>query len=470
MKPISLEDVCKAVKGKFVCGGERKNVVVINGVTTDSRKAKDGCLFVPLKGENFDGHDFIASAFENGASCVITEREEDYSFDMPVIYVNSTHQALKDLAEYYMSLFKIPVVAITGSSGKTTTKDMVASVLAQKFNVLKTDGNFNNEIGLPLTVFNIDENTQCAVLEMGMNQFGEIHNLSKIACPDVCLITNIGVAHILNLGSREGILKAKSEIFDFMKQNGTAVLCGDDDMLITLNDKLDNIIYYGLSSNEGKNKAYATDIKENGFIGVSFVCNYKCSSFSVNLNAMGKHMVSNALAAASVGFLLGLSEEQIKKGLESFAPSKMRMDVKQNKANGITVINDTYNANPESMKASLDVLAGLETESRKVCILGDMLELGNLTDQFNIELGQHIVALNTIDCVVCVGNNVKAYEAVGEGFMRSKRKGASTHHFAKQESLIENLPSILKQNDIVLVKGSRGAGLEKTVKAILEMI
>ena len=219
MKPITLKSVAQAVNGKI--SDEKYNDVVIENITTDTRKISEGDLFIPLKGENFDGHKFIEQAFEKGALCCLSA--ENTESEKAVIYVSDTRKALRDLAEYYISLFDIPVVGITGSVGKTTTKDMIASVLMQKYNVLKTEGNFNNEIGLPLTVFKITEDTQVAVLEMGMNSFGEIHNLSKIAKPDIAVITNVGVSHIENLGSREGILKAKCEIFDFMKDNGTAV-------------------------------------------------------------------------------------------------------------------------------------------------------------------------------------------------------------------------------------------------------
>ncbi|MDE6357448.1 MAG: UDP-N-acetylmuramoyl-tripeptide--D-alanyl-D-alanine ligase, partial [Eubacteriales bacterium] len=329
MKPILIEEIIKAVNGVINKNIDTTNIYIEN-VSTDTRTIKEGDLFIPIVGENFDGHNFIESAFEKGAKVCLSEK--DIETDGILIKVSNTRKALKDFAKYYRNLFNIPIVAITGSTGKTTTKDMIASVLSQKYNILKTEGNFNNEIGLPLTIFKIDDKTQVAILEMGMNHFGEIHNLSEIASPKIAIITNIGVSHIENLGSREGILRAKNEIFDYLDKNGIKILNGDDDMLIGLkNDKtLGKLKEQHFYSLENKESAYATNIKENGLKGICATINYFNKSFDVEIKFPGKHMVSNALSATIVGEKLGLSECQIKKGIETFNPSKMRMDIVEN--------------------------------------------------------------------------------------------------------------------------------------------
>ncbi len=455
---MNIKQIAHAVCGQLNLNDAPQQEINIKGVSTDSRENLEGCLFVPLKGEKFDGHNYIDMAFEKGAVCCLTEQE--IFSDKPLIKVSSTYEALKSLAEYYLGLFNendLNVVAITGSSGKTTTKDLIASVLSQKYNVKKNIGNLNNEIGLPLTVFKIDKSTQCAVLEMGMNNFGEIHNLSKIAKPNICVITNIGVAHIANLGSREGILKAKSEIFNYMKQNGIAILNAEDDLLLTLKDKLKNTIYYGFGK---ENDIYASNIKHNGLFSTQCTINYNFSnlnleSFEVNIPSPGEHMVLNALAAAAVGFCLKLSPSEIKTGIEAFSPSKMRMNIATNENRNITVINDAYNANPQSMKAAIDVLCSLQTKGRKVCIFGDMLELGQLTGELHYEVGQYALSKN-VDCVICVGQNSQTYEAV--------KNSLTSFYFENRQQLIEKLTEVILPDDVVLVKGSRGAGLEQIVQ------
>ena len=463
MRPIPISDVVKAVSGTVL-----HNVDIfgakIYGVTIDSRKDTFSGLFIPLKGERNDGHDFITQAFKNGAVCSFTEYESD---DIPgkiLIKVDSTNEALKRLAEYYMTLFSIPVVAITGSSGKTTTKELIASVLAMKYKVLKTEGNFNNEIGLPLTVFGIDDSTECAVLEMGMNHAGEIHNLSKIGKPDICIITNIGVAHIMNLGSREGILKAKSEIFDYMKPNGLAVLNGGDTMLAAVKPRLKNVVTFGFGD---ENEVYADDVVSKGLDGVSFVLKSEGVSSPINMKTFGKHAVLNALAAALVGLKLEVPIADIKKSLEEFDPPAMRSSVIKGLDNKLTIINDAYNANPDSVCAAIDVLA--EVKGIRACVLGDMGELGDFSESMHKEVGEH-VAKACIERVVCVGDDDKAgkiYEAVS--LVYREYFDRFVYYFATQDEMLEKLSNIICEGDTVWVKASRSAGLEKTVAALSDM-
>ena len=463
MKPILVDDVVKAVSGTILHDVDIINAKIY-GVTIDSRKNVMNSLFVPLKGERVDGHDFIKQAFEAGAICSLTERDAENISGKIIIKVDNASEALKNLAEYYRGLFSMPIVAITGSSGKTTTKELIASVLSKKYKVLKTEGNYNNEIGLPLTVFNIDDSTECVVLEMGMNHAGEIHNLSKIGRPDICIITNIGVAHIMNLGSREGILKAKSEIFDYMNPNGLAILNGGDNLLKQVKPRLKNVITFGF---ENTDEVYADDVVSKGLNGVDFTLKSGSISAAIHMKTFGKHAVLNALVAAAVGLRLRVDISDIKEALEAFDPPKMRSSVIKDLDNKLTVVNDAYNANPDSMCAAIDVLS--EVKGTRVCILGDMAELGNFSESMHKEVGEY-AAKASIEHVICVGDSNQAgkmYEAVHIEY--SKHRGKNVYYFANQDEMIENLPEIIKEGDIVWVKASRSSGLEKTVEALTHM-
>ncbi len=454
MKPIFIEDVIKAVNGCINNNIDTENIFITN-ISTDTRNIKKGDLFIPIIGENFDGHNFIDIAFEKGAIACLSQK--NIVSDNLLINVKDTKEALKDLAMYYRGLFNIPVIALTGSAGKTTTKDMLASCLSVRYNTLKTQGNFNNEIGLPLTVFNIEKDTEVVVLEMGMNHFGEISALSKIAKPDIALITNVGVSHIENLGSREGILRAKYEIFEYLKPNGIKILNGDDDMLSTLQEDKTNCYFYSVDK---KLDAYATNIQEKGIDGIEATINYFDKSFDVKLQIPGKHIISNALAVTLVCHTLGLTENEIKKGLEDFTPtSKMRMDII--KTDEYTVINDVYNANPNSMKATLDVLA--TTEGRKVAILGDMFELGSYTNDMHYDVGLYATE-KEIDELIFIGEH--SYYML-EGAKSNKNSKSNINYFKTQDDFIKNLDRLLKKGDVILIKASRGMKLENTVDKIL---
>ncbi len=454
MKHIFIEDVIKAVDG-YINQNINTDNIFIQGVSTDTRTIKKGDLFIPIIGENFDGHSFIDMAFEKGAVACLSQKK--ISSKHLVINVFDTKEALKNLAMYYRSLFNIPVVAVTGSSGKTTTKDMIASCLSTKYNTLKTQGNFNNEIGLPLTIFNIENDTDVVVLEMGMNHFGEISALSKIAKPDIALITNIGLAHIENLGNQEGILRAKYEIFDYLKPNGIKILNGDDKLLSTLKEENDKIKVYFYSIDKNID-AYATNIKQKGIDGISATINSLGSSFNVDLKIPGIHMISNALSATLICKSLGLKDNEIKKGLETFKPSKMRMDII--KTNKYTIINDTYNANPTSMKATLDILS--TTKGRKVAILGDMLELGNYSKDMHYDVGKYAIK-KEIDELIFIGSD--SYYML-EGAKSLKTNKSSINYFKTQDEFIKNIDRLLNQGDVILVKASRGMKLENTVDEI----
>lgn len=456
MKALGLKEIAQAVKGKCLfLESELADSAVIR-VTTDTRTIQKGDLFVPIKGEKFDGHDFLSQAFEKGAICCLSEVEKECLG--PIILVENTREALRDLAEYYRSLFKIPVVGVTGSVGKTTTKDLIASVLSQKFCVLKTDGNFNNEIGLPLTVFQLEEKYEVAIFEMGMNHFGEIHNLSKIVKPDFGVISNIGVSHIENLGSREGIFKAKSEIFDYSPLNGTAILNGDDDLLPLLKNKLEQeIIFFGTGE---ENEIHCTNAVQKGLEGVQADICTPIGRFGVFIPVPGNHMVLNAMAATAVGLKLGLELSAIQKGIEAFVPTKMRMAIIKT-AGGLTIIDDAYNANPVSMKASIDVLAG--SRGKTTAILGDMFELGEFSDEMHYDVGKY-AAQKKIDTIICIG---LASQAMCHAALDCGHR--NVFYFSTQKQFLETGIQNLEAGSTILVKASRGMHFEKTIEKLNEV-
>lgn len=442
MVPFKLNAALKACGGKYY-GDESLLESDVIGVTIDSRAAASGFLFVPVKGGRFDGHDYIPAAREAGALCVITEKP---LVDTPYILVESSIGALQSIAEYYRSLFSIPVVGITGSVGKTTTKELIARVLAEKYNVLKNEGNLNNQTGVPITVFRLAPQHEAAVIEMGTNHFGEIRSLAKIARPGICVLTNIGEAHLEFLGSKEGILKAKSEMLEYIEPGGFVVINGDDRYLATLIEKYPDAITYGLG--EG-NKVRAKDVVDLGLDGCRFTACFEGRETEITVPAPGAHMVLNALAALATGRLLGVESESIKQGIARFCPTSGRMDVID--TGSIKILSDAYNANPTSMAASICVAAN--AGGRCVCILGDMFELGENEIEYHRETGRR-AAEEGADLLVCTGRLSKH---IYEG---AKEAGARALHFPDKETMMKELPKLIKKGDTVLVKASRGMRLE----------
>ncbi len=448
MKAISINDIIKATKGTIINCDNNK---IITSITTDSRKIEKGCLFIPIIGQNFDGHDFIEQAFEKGAICCLSSKKDNYSKN--IIYVKDTKKALGDIARFYRGLFDVKICAITGSVGKTTTKDIIASVLSQKYKTLKTQGNFNNDIGLPLTIFNINEEHEAVVLEMGMNNFGEISYLTNIAKPDVAVITNVGVSHIENLGSREGILKAKCEIFEGLKS--TAILNADDDMLINIKNDPNfirfNKIWFGTNDS---NDFYVDNIIDNGIEGISCTIHNCDKYFDVNMSTPGKHMVLNALAAAAVGTVFGVEAKDIKKGIECFLPTGMRMEISKIPEYEITLINDSYNANPVSTMASIDVLA--KSNGLKTAILGDMFELGSFAPTLHYNVGKY-AAKNKIDNIICIGElSLNMYK----GAMSVKDNGV--YYYNNIEEFFKAIEyNMFLKGQTVLIKASHGMAFSR---------
>ena len=453
MKNMSLEKIAQACGGVYH-GSEEMKQSIVESITTDSRQAAKGCLFVAIPGERVDGHDFIPSVFEKGALAVLSEKELENPAG-PYIQVASSLEAVKGIAEYYRQQLDIKVVGITGSVGKTSTKEVIASVLAQKYNVLKTLGNFNNELGLPLTVFRLRDEHQIAVLEMGISHFGEMHRLAKVARPDICVITNIGQCHLEFLKDRDGILRAKTEIFDFLKEDGCIILNGDDDKLDTIEEvKGIKPIFFGV---EGQKPVYADEIESQGFRGISCRIHTPQGEFTALIPIPGRHMVYNALAGTAVGCTYGLTLEQIKQGIETLQSVSGRFHIIE--TGRYTVVDDCYNANPVSMKASLDVLK--EAKGRKVAVLGDMGELGTDEAALHAEVGTHAGTCG-IDALYCAG---PLCEHLAKAAKEADPK-LEIRHFADRESLMAELPKLLQDGDQILVKASHFMEYGKIVEML----
>lgn len=456
MKAMSLKEIAAACGGHYY-GDESKLNKKVCGVAIDSRKIEEGYLFIPIKGARVDGHTFISQVMEKGALCTLSEKPLDAEADTYIL-VDSCEQALKDLAEHYRRALGIKVVGITGSVGKTSTKEMIASVLSQKYNVLKTAGNFNNEIGLPLTIFNIREEHQVAVLEMGISDFGEMHRLAKMARPDICVITNIGLCHLENLIDRDGILKAKTEMFDFAAPDAKYILNGDDDKLITVKE-WDGCepIYFGLST---ELDAFAEDIHSLSLKGIACTICLGDNSFQVTIPIPGHHMVYNALAGALVGRELGLSSEEIKAGIKALVPVTGRNNLIETE--NFLIIDDCYNANPISTKASLDVLATADT--RTVAILGDMFELGEQEKELHYGVGQH-AAEKEIDLCICIG---ELSQETAKGAIACS--DTEVKHFNTKAEFLTQADSLLKKGDTILVKASHGMEFPEIVEKLQTLV
>lgn len=459
MEPVTIAEILSATKGRLLgehTDGER----TVTAVDTDSRDIHPGSLFVPLIGERFDGHAFIEDALAAGAAGVFTARERDrYQPGKFYIQVTSTGRALRDLARFYKQKFAIPFIGVTGSVGKTTTKDMLAAVLGVKYKVLKTAGNFNNEVGLPLTLLKLNASHQCAVLEMGMSRTGEIDYLSKIVEPDVAVITNIGDSHMEFLGSRENILKAKSEIFKSMKPDSLAILNGDDLLLRTLEETLPmEVLWCGAGA---ENPYRALDIKSDGESRTFCTLKTPRMSCDVEIPALGGHMIYPVLFAAAVGERFGLSREEICRGIADFSPTKMRMNI-LHRAGEITILDDVYNANPQSMRAAVEVLSQARGE-QKIAILGDMFELGALAPALHKGVGEYL-GKKGIDCLLAVGELAKdIYEAAREAGV------PKTIYCESKEEAMPHLEQLLQKNSTILVKASRGMAFEELVARLKEL-
>lgn len=459
MKGLSLENIASACGGTYY-GPESSAGLEITGVAIDSRKIEKGFLFVPIRGARVDGHDFIEQVMEKQALCTFSDhllKDAHY----PYILVDSTEQALKDLARYYRCQLNLKVIGITGSVGKTSTKELIASVLSQKYQVLKTEGNYNNEIGLPLTIFRLTEKDEIAVLEMGIDHFGEMHRLADIARPDVSVITNIGYAHLENLGTREGILRAKTEMFDHLQSDFCVVLNGDDDMLRTVTDVHgQKPVFFGIDSAA---PVFASHIENRGLKGTSCTIQLPAcgscpaSTIQADIPIPGKHMVYNALAGAFIGHLFGLSAQEIEAGIHALRPVSGRNHLIE--TDSLTILDDCYNANPASMRASLDVLS--LAGGHRTAVMGDMKELGEDEELLHFETGEY-AARKGIDQIICIG-------ALAENMYRGAKNiasGNTIRYYTDKDAFLNELPSIFQKGDTVLVKASNSMKFSEIVEAL----
>ena len=457
----SIEAIAKACNGVVINKG---NFDIVKQVSTDTRTLKEESLFIPIIGENFDGHMFINDAIKKGANAVLIQENKVEDSCIPnniaVIQVQDTLEALMDISKYYRKLFNIPFIGVTGSVGKTTTKDLISGVLSGKFDVHKNMGNFNNQIGLPMTLFNLESNHQISVLEMGMSSFGEILDLVNIVDPEIGVITNIGVSHIEHLGSKEGIMKAKMEIATNFGKGNYLLVNGDDEYLrkISKDDKEYEVIFYGLSS---KNDFYPSKVEDLGESGSSFTVEINGKSETFKIKQLGLHNVYNGLAAVWIGLKYNMTSEEIQRGLDNFKPSKMRLEV-INKDH-MKIINDAYNASPDSMKAALDVLDNIKC-NRKIAVLGNMFEMGSFAEEGHRSVGKHL-AKKKIDILITVGDmaNWIGLEAQKNGVNEN-----SIFNVQDNEEAIRILGKYVGESDGILVKGSRGMAMEEIVRFLQE--
>jgi len=448
LERMTLCEIAAAINGQLL---HTDGAACIDNISTDSKAADAGTLFVALKGERFDGHDFIEDFFANGGAAVLSGR----ACEGPAILVEDTRLALGDLARYYRSKFDLPVVGVTGSVGKTSTRGMIESVLSIAGETCATRGNLNNDIGLPRTLLTLERAHRFAVIEMGMNHSGEIRYLTSIARPGIAVITNIGTAHIGNLGSREAILRAKLEILEGLPPDGLAVFNGDDERLYALKGTLPyRTIYYGIHNPDCDLIASDVDCgpTESNFIvrGAAFI-----------VRAPGEHHVSNALAAIAIGLELGMPIEGIRAGVEAFRPSGMRQAIID--IAGVRVIEDCYNANADSMEAALAVLANSNIGGRKIAVLGDMLELGEFARAEHRRVGD-CAARHKIDLVVTVGEHAALIAR------QARAGGVEAISLDSNQEAVQTVLGLLKEKDTVLVKASRSGRFEEISREIQDFL
>lgn len=445
MKTLSILDICKYTRGKLIKGKADSSITKI---VIDSREATLDTLFIPIIGERFDGHSFMKNAYDNGCRNFLIDKNHTFSKEgINLVEVEDTKVAFGDISKGYKNQFNIPFIAITGSVGKTSTKDIIYSVLKEKYNTLKTIGNLNNNIGLPKTLLGLDSETEIAILEMGMDKKGEIDYLSRLVNPDVAVITNIGLSHIMNFKNQKEIFKAKLEIINGLKSSGLLIVNGDDKYLCTLKDIKHN--YYLITCGFNKeNDIYCKDY----FIDkdyITFTCVYKNKEYKFKINSVAKHNVLNALFAIVIGFKYNLTKEEIAKGLLNIEFSANRLNIFN--TNKYTIIDDTYNASYDSVISALDVLNNFK--GRKVAILGDILELGSHSKEIHQTIGKNIKC----DILIAIGNYSKYIKD------EALKRGIECYYFLKKEEFYDKIFAILRDKDVILVKASHGMELDKVV-------
>lgn len=448
---FTARDILTAVKGKFLSGSPDE---ILTGLSTDTRKIKKGELFLAIKGEKFDGHSFILDAVSKGAGGVLVQEGgiTNANFKLPdvsFILVNDSVKALGDIGNFHRSRFTVPVIGITGSNGKTTTKEMTSAILGKKLSVLKNFGTENNNIGVPLTLIRLNSGHNAAVLEMGTNHLGEIRRLAEIARPTTAIITNIGPSHLEYLEDMDTVLKAKTEMLEHMNQDAKLILNADDEYLRKIKTNL-KTVWFGFD----KEADFYADKISLEPDGINFRLNKK---WDISLGVLGRHNVYNALSAIACAWDFGVSIEEIRDALKEFKVPNMRMEVK--KFGGIKIINDTYNANPQSMKQAIEALRDMTTEGRKILIAGDMLELGTFSGRFHHLVGKQ-AAESGIDLIVAVG---KLAEYVSKGAQEAGMSERKIKLCALTKDARKKVAELIKKGDTILVKGSRAMRMEEIV-------
>ncbi len=432
----------------------------ISAVVSDSRKVTEGCLFLCIKGEHVDGHDFARQAIADGASFVLAEKRIS-NLNAAYVVVPDMLTATQALAQYYRKSLDIKIVGVTGSVGKTSTKEFIASVLKKRYYTKKTRGNYNNQWGVPFTIFELTEKDEAAVIEMGISDFGEMDNLAKIVRPDIAVISNIGESHMEYFGSREGILRAKTEIFNYLDQGAHVVLNGDDDLLSEITDaKGIRPEFFGFNKNCSVS---AENVREHGLEGSEFDVAVRDKggkmSFHVHLPVPGRHMIYNALAATQVGIDMNVPVMKIKEGLEGVVEYEGRNNIIR--TDHLTIIDDAYNASPASMLASIDLLKS--AAGRKVAVMGDMFELGEGSDKYHFRVGQYAGKAG-VDLIICIGENSEKM------FMGAKLSSDNqVEYFKTLDDAMDMIPGMLRENDTVMVKASNSMHFDKVVEMLQKL-
>lgn len=457
MRDMKAREIAQATLGECIEGDPNTS---INGISTDTRTLHRGMIFVALEGERYDGHNFLNEAIQAGCKALMISKETGSittlaaSRGIAVIKVPDTQVALQDLAAYYLSQFSLVKIGVTGSTGKTTTKEMLYWILSERYRTVRNAGNFNNLIGLPLSTFEIEEDTEVAIFEMGMDRLGEIHQLANIVKPNLAIITNVGLSHIKHLGSRENIRKAKMEITDFFSEGNTLFINSDNDMLKdgTYTGEY-SLVTVGRSDDSAIHILDAVDLGEEG---IRFTLESKGQKEAFHLSAPGLHNASNAALAVALAMELGMTMKEAATGLAKLAYTDKRLHIVENQ--GIKIIDDTYNASPDSMRAAIDVLISVQG-SRKLAILGDMFELGSQEGEYHYQVGEY-ASLTGVDVVISVGKNAKEIDR------GARAGGTKAIHFETKELLIGVLAQWIRPGDVVLVKGSRGMAMDEIVKQL----
>lgn len=451
MLELNFDEILKAVDGELI---KRPKKYLGEKVSTDTRKIEKGSIFIALKGANFDANNYAKDAIDNGASLVLVENVlfdvDSIDENTGVIKVESGEKALADLASFYRNKLGIKVIGVTGSTGKTSTKDIMSAVLSAKYKVFKTKGNFNNHIGLPLMILELDSTYDIAILEMGMSNLKEINFLAKIARPEIAVITNVGLSHIENLKTRENILKAKMEIVDFFTKDNTLIINADDDMLKTVGTNEYKLVKTGMGEElNPKAENMKLDSLSSAFDIVD-----EDSRFNFKLPMPGKHNIGNFMLAYCVGKELSVSVEEMQKGISNIEVTSMRLDLKD--GDGFKILDDCYNSSPDSVKSAIDVLVSLDGD-RKIAALGTMRELGTESEKAHREIGRYAKEKG-LEKIFVFG---EFSEFIKEGF------GEECNLYENKQTLIEDLKNYIEKNDIVLIKASRGLKFEDITKALI---